>query len=160
MRNMRDDKIAFGRLLVLCWLVYGFAAMPQGAVSSIFAVLVFSIPALFSVIAIVIKYRNPTLSSPNIYVELSYYLIVFVLTFSVLYWNSGTQGNYNIQLTHLDAAYFMIGTLSTAGTGNIVATSELARALQGVQMLFDLGFLLVAVTLVVTQFASSKSQPK
>jgi hypothetical protein len=42
-----------------------------------------------------------------------------------------------MQLTHLDAAYFMIGTLSAAGTADIVATSELTQALRGVQMLFD-----------------------
>ena len=66
--------------------------------------------------------------------------------FSVIYWTYGTSGNFSSRLTHLDAIYFTMGTLSTAGTGNIVSVSQLARGLQTLQMLLDLGFLLVAVT--------------
>ena len=50
--------------------------------------------------------------------------------------------------------------MSTAGTGNIVATSELARALQAWQMALDMIFLLIAVALVVTQLGSVKRKAK
>ena len=78
--------------------------------------------------------------------------------FSVIYWTYGTSGNFSTRLTHLDAIYFTMGTLSTAGTGSIAPVSQLARGLQTLQMLLDLGFLLVAVTLVVGRLAARETK--
>jgi hypothetical protein len=75
-------------------------------------------------------------------------------TFSTLYWNYGTTGNFTERLTQLDAIYFTIGTLTTAGTGNISAISQAARGLQTLQMALDIGFILFAVSLVVAEISS------
>ncbi len=53
-----------------------------------------------------------------------------------------------------------MGTLSTAGTGSLVPVSQLARGLQTLQMLLDLGFVLVAVTLVVGRLATARADSK
>jgi hypothetical protein len=156
----KGTKLALSRAIVVVALLFAFINMPQGAASDILVVLGFAVVGLVSIVFMVVKYKDPARSSPNIYVELIYYLTVFIAMFSVLYWNYGSRSNFNIQLTHWDAVYFTIGTLSTAGTGNIVATSEVTREIQGLQMLLDLGFLLVAVTLVINRFASLKSESK
>lgn len=160
MPNMKDNITAFGRLIALCVLVYGFLEMPQGAVTIIGIMLVFGIVGFVITVLIVMKYLNPARSSPNIFVELAYYLVILVLCFSVAYWDYGSLGNFNVQLSRLDAVYFTIGTLSTAGTGNIVTTSETTRALQGLQMIVDLGFFSVAVTLVITLLSNLRSGSK
>src|ERR1700759_584669 len=89
--NMRDNRVAFGRIVSLCALVFGFSEMPQGAVSNILVVPISVVIGLASVLLIVVKCLNPSRSSPNIYVELSYYLTAFVLFFSLIYWNSGSS---------------------------------------------------------------------
>ena len=70
-------------------------------------------------------------------------------TFSTLYWNYGLLSNFTEQLTRLDAIYFTIGTLTTAGTGTISAVSQTARTLQGLQMVLDLGLIVFAVALAI-----------
>jgi hypothetical protein len=67
--------------------------------------------------------------------------------FSYLCWSVGSALNFNQPLTHLDSLYFALGTLTTAGTGNLVATSEAARRLQTVQMALDFVLLVVAIGL-------------
>ncbi len=93
---------------------------------------------------------------------LSYYLITYFIiligAFSLYYWVYGFRPNFNMKLTRFDATYFAMGTFSTAGTGNLVATSELARAMQFGQIALDLGFAFFAVTLVVTRFISSEEK--
>jgi hypothetical protein len=76
--------------------------------------------------------------------------------FSVLYWQYGSRANFNIPLSHLDAVYFTLGTLSTAGTGNIVAIRETSRAIQLVQMGVDFGFTLLATGILVSRLTSER----
>jgi Ion channel len=74
--------------------------------------------------------------------------------FSIIYWSYGTTGNFTEHLTRLDAIYFAVGTLTTAGTGNISAVSQLARGLQGLQMALDIGFIVFAVALAVAEISA------
>jgi hydrogenase maturation factor len=74
---------------------------------------------------------------------------ILVATFSTLYWNYGSAANFSVSLTRLDAVYFAIGTLTTAGTGTIAAISQTARGIQTVQMILDLVLVVFAVTLVL-----------
>jgi Ion channel len=76
--------------------------------------------------------------------------------FSNLYWSYGTTNNFTVteHLTRLDAVYFTVGTLTTAGTGNISALSQTARGLQTLQMVLGIGFIVFAVTLVVAEISS------
>jgi hypothetical protein len=88
---------------------------------------------------------------------------LLISDFSVFYVSLGTKHNFNIPLTRLDALYFTIGTLTTAGTGNIVATSESVRRIQAIQMGLDFLLIAVAITLVLaklsTMFKVSRSEP-
>ena len=84
-----------------------------------------------------------------------YVLFLLIGNFSLYYWNYGSTRNFSICLSHLDAVYFTLGTLSTAGTGTISATSELAIGLQSLQMLFDIAFLVFAAGMVVARFSES-----
>ena len=54
----------------------------------------------------------------------------------------------------IDAIYFAIGTLTTAGTGNISATSETARGIQTMQMILGLVLITFAVTIVIGRLSS------
>jgi hypothetical protein len=116
--------------------------------------------AITGTVVIVAKYTGLFTGATSIYLDVVYYLVAFTILFMASYWSCGGGHNSNIHLTRLDAAYFTIGTLSTAGTGSIVATSELARALQTWQMALDLVFLLVAVALVVTRLGSLNRKVK
>jgi hypothetical protein len=41
-------------------------------------------------------------------------------------WGFGTRTNFNTNLSHFDAIYFALGTLTTVGAGTIEATMKLA----------------------------------
>lgn len=75
--------------------------------------------------------------------------------FSYCYWEDGSIGHFNHVLTRLDALYFTVGTLSTAGTGNIVAISDVSRRVQTAQMLLGMGLVLAAVTAVLGRLVSA-----
>ena len=70
-------------------------------------------------------------------------------TFTLLYWNIGTARNFGHSLSHLDAAYFMLGTLTTAGTGSIAPISESARLVVTIQYVVDLGFVAIILGALV-----------
>jgi hypothetical protein len=82
-------------------------------------------------------------------------LVILVCTLSFIvvlcanwYWHYGTKENFTQPLTRLDAIYFAVGTFGTS-TGNILATSETARALQTIQMALDVAVVLFAIGMVV-----------
>lgn len=115
--------------------------VPQFFNVAMFILLLFIVPSNFR--------RNMAL--------IAYVLSFMVVTFATIYFGYGTTENYNIWLSRLDAIYFSIGTLTTAGTGNIVATSELSRLFQTLQMV--LGFILVvfAVSIVISRISSFRT---
>lgn len=81
---------------------------------------------------------------------------VLIAIFSILYWNYGSIPNFSSNLSHLDAIYFAVGTLTTAGTGSISAESEIARGIQTIQMVLDLALIVFAVAVVLTALTSSR----
>jgi hypothetical protein len=81
-------------------------------------------------------------------------------TFSSLYWSYGTPANFGTQLTRFDAFYFSLGTLSTAGSGNIMAISDVSREIQLLQMALDLGLVLFAVGIAINRLSSSPAQKR
>jgi len=159
-KRLRVIRYGLSRVLILGALIFGFLRQPQTASFNFWLIGGFAVVSAASIVSIVAKYMNLVSSTLGIYFDLVFYLLTFVSMFSLIYWTYGTSHNFSTQLTHLDAIYFTIGTLSTAGTGNVVPVSELARGLQTLQMLLDLGFLLVAVTLVVGRLATSRADSK
>jgi hypothetical protein len=83
-----------------------------------------------------------------------YAFATLLLLFSTLYLQDGTTRNFNYKLSHLDAIYFALGTLSTAGTGNIVAISETARTIQSLQMGVDFGLTALVIGVFVSRLGS------
>jgi hypothetical protein len=80
---------------------------------------------------------------------LTYAFSAITYLFSTLYWGYGEAPNFSPSLTRLDAIYFSVGTLTTAGTGNISALSELARRLQTAQMILDFILVVFVVAIVI-----------
>lgn len=91
-----------------------------------------------------------------------YYVITLLITLLTFLVNL-TQLNYNMSRldensfhgleTVADSAYFVIGTISTAGTGDIYPVSQAARLLVSFQIV--LGFSLVAFVLVKDTLGST-----
>jgi hypothetical protein len=90
---------------------------------------------------------------------LAYFLALLLEIFTDLYWSYGTSKNFTIPLSHLDAFYFTLGTLTT-GTGNISAISETSRGIQTAQMGFD--FLLIGfiLALLITRYSTLFDRPR
>ena len=138
-----------------------FGVLAWGELFPLFAAGVFARP-IFVVGAIVAIFAFGCLiiftarfgSTLEIATALLIALSTLVAMFSVLYSNYGTTNNFTTKLTPLDAIYFSVGTLSTAGTGNISAISETARVLQTVQMILDVLLIGFAVSLAVAEISS------
>jgi hypothetical protein len=81
--------------------------------------------------------------------------LLILVSFATLYWTIGTTANFGINLSRLDAVYSALGMLTTAGTGDIVPVSQLARGFVSGQMFFDFVFVVVALALVLTKWAKS-----
>lgn len=145
------------QIIFLSWI---FVGISQGESVNMVVVIGGIYFAVSGTVAIVAKCTGLFTGVTPIYLDVAYYLMAFTILFMVSYWNCGGGHNFNMHLTRLDAAYFTIGTLSTAGTGNIVPTSELARALQALQMALNLVFLSIAVALVVARLGSVRRKVK
>jgi hypothetical protein len=103
--------------------------------------------------------RRPevTLITVATLVFLVLYVIVF---FAWVYWDIGTLTNFGQRLTHIDAIYVSVGTLSTAGTGSISAVSKLARGVQSAQMTIDMVLAVFVAGVVVTRFVAGRQKPR
>jgi hypothetical protein len=86
-----------------------------------------------------------------------YAFLLIVENFADLYWIMGTRANFGVELSRWDAIYFALGTLTTAGTGTIAPTSDLARAIVSGQMILDLVFVTYALTTAVTRWGERSS---
>jgi hypothetical protein len=141
--------VIYGLLHVNLWL-WQFRIIQRSPTSAIYIGNAIQSVAFWIIILAVLSLKKfrPVLTGLSL-------LFVFSLLlqfFSYIYWSYGTTTNFNTPLTHLDSLYFALGTLTTAGTGNIVAISETARRLQTLQMVLDLGLVLFAVSLVVARY--------
>lgn len=139
-------------ILVQGALWFNFFFFSQGTFTGLYVI----IPSAITIIGITYVLISVTrfVSMPETALMLLFGLSSLVGNFSILYWNYGSPVNFTAYLTRLDAVYFAVGTLTTAGTGNVSAISQLARGLQGLQMAVDIGFILFAVALAVTQISA------
>jgi hypothetical protein len=62
--------------------------------------------------------------------------------------------------SHLDALYFTVGTLSTAGTGTIATASQFCRGMVTIQMLVGVGVLGVLIAGVAAQLMSRSTDAR
>jgi hypothetical protein len=133
-------------------LWFNFFFFSQGTFTG-FYVIIPSVITLIGITYILISIIR-FVSIPETALMLLFGFSSLVGNFSILYWSYGTTVNFSEYLTRLDAVYFAVGTLTTAGTGNISAVSQLARGLQGLQMALDIGFILFAVALAVAEISA------
>jgi hypothetical protein len=76
----------------------------------------------------------------------SWMFVLLVVGFAAIYYAMATHGAQLSGLhTKIDALYFTVTTLSTVGFGDIVATSQAARLVVTVQVVFNLTFVAVSV---------------
>jgi voltage-gated potassium channel len=78
----------------------------------------------------------------------SLYLAVLLFAASYLLLERNRPGEFVGLHTHTDALYFTLSVVSTVGFGDVHAAGQLARALVSLQMVFNLGYLGVALSLV------------
>jgi hypothetical protein len=150
----RGFKWWLGALVVLTFLYWGFLLLHIHTRDwSIVGVAVLAV--IYSAGFLVVL-RNTYPASVKV-VHSLLVLTVFVGTFSYVdgeaahksrecfgYAPSGkTQTVTAVRVDPRDAIYFTIGTLTTAGTGSLVPTSESCRALVSIQMVF--GFVLIGI---------------
>jgi len=91
-------------------------------------------------------------------VVLAYGFAVLLETFTLVYWSHGTSRNFGMPLSHFDAFYFALGTLTT-GTGNISAVTEASRRIQTTQMVIDLAFIGFIVALLMARYSTLLDRP-
>jgi len=114
-------------LLGLAGIVYAFAgAKRQDGVSPATIVGLGAFSAFFGVI-IIMRLLNPREDLLKIASGVLITLTMLVCNFSFLYYQTGAEGHWSQKLTHLDALVLTFGTLTTAGTSDIQAHSEVAR---------------------------------
>jgi hypothetical protein len=94
-------------------------------------------------------------------IVLAYGFVILLETFTLAYWLNGTSRNFGIPLSHFDAFYFALGTLTT-GTGNVSAMTEASRRIQTTQMVIDLVFIGFIVALLMARYSSlfDRSKPE
>ena len=83
--------------------------------------------------------------------------LFLMATFAGLYYHFGTASNFTSPITtRVDALYFTLGTITTAGTGNISAVSQLARGIVSIQMCIDLIFVTFILAIAVTRLGERR----
>jgi hypothetical protein len=152
--------IAFPGLLILGvllapWLVFLLPTHRHGF--GVAGTAIDSIWLALAIVALVLVAKNTTRRSGALLYGLVYLVANLIVSFAFLYWQQGTARDFTHALTRVDAIYVAVGTLSTAGTGNIAAISEPARTIQIIQMILDLGLVLFAVSVVVVRFMAPES---
>jgi voltage-gated potassium channel len=132
--------------------VYFVAPLDQESVVMSFVVLAGSCVALTVLVGVQVQ---AVVSSPRPALRAIEALAVsvpsLVLIFACGYYVMSRQdpANFNEALSRLDALYFSMTTLATVGYGDIVARSEVGRAVVSLQMLFDLVALGIGVRVIV-----------
>jgi hypothetical protein len=99
--------------------------------------------------------RSPTATKLVIYVALSAFFTVFSYSYAYFSYSQAHHNAFERVLSRLDAIYFAIGNLSTAGAGGIAAKTEASRALAISQLVADI--VLVSVTFSVVVAIISRS---
>lgn len=141
-------RIFWPAAIIESWggIIYGRYYRPGG----LGFVAVFALISVFGVVQLVRAARSERLGV----LVMAFIVVVSSIlgNFAQIYWGYGTGGNFNEHITRFRAVYFAIGTLSTAGSGDIVAVSTAAQATQMAQQVVDLLLLAFGVGALVARF--------
>ena len=86
-------------------------------------------------------------------------IVLLVVDFSIWYVSIGTTANWAPRLTRFDGLAVTLGTLTTAGAPGIIPHSELARRIVTVQLVVDIGAVIVLFGLFVGRLAGRSGAP-
>lgn len=87
------------------------------------------------------------------------WLVLYLIwVFSFTYYLLGSPQHWNMPLSHVDAIYVTVGTLTTAGTTGIFARGALTRSVLTGQMALDLLVVTVLLALVLHRVTQAPSQ--
>jgi hypothetical protein len=132
---------------------------------SALTVVVFAVYASFATLLLVLLgagviwiARRPAVSIVWVGAGAFWALVAVVSVSSGLYYSVGGIGHWSPGLSHVDAIYVAVGTLTTAGASGIVPTSNLTRALVVTQMLADI-VLFTIMGAVVLDRLTQRRQP-
>jgi hypothetical protein len=99
---------------------------------------------------LVVRYgRNKDVSGWVVGIIAVLTVLSLIGNFAFAYFLDGASGNWSIPLSHLDAILVSVGTLTTAGTGDVQPHTELARGLVTAQMALDVVVVTVVAGVVV-----------
>jgi voltage-gated potassium channel len=88
--------------------------------------------------------RYPMIQSTEaLIVSGAFFLTIFAGWYVMI--QGENPGSFSERITHISALYFTVTVFATVGFGDIVATTDFARAVVTAQMILGLGFLAVIV---------------
>jgi voltage-gated potassium channel len=110
---------------------------------------------------VAIVFMKSTISWPPTLVAMfALFVAAFVGEFAAIYVqlsHDAPQSCFSAPLTKLDAIYFTLGTLSTAGTGDLTVVSEPCRAMVSVQLVTGFVMVTIAVSGLVSRLMHESS---
>ncbi|MCB5275270.1 hypothetical protein BJG92_02818 [Arthrobacter sp. SO5] len=134
--------------------VDGFNAdNPAGAWIRLGAVILVFLIALALQLRMILAAKVPQVRAAEALVET---ILMFVCLFALLYssMSATDRSTFSEPLGKIDSLYFTTSTFATVGFGDITPTNQLARAIVSVQMIADLGALVLVAK--VTFFAAGR----
>lgn len=146
-------------LQVAAWVGFLFSPTRSNELFSFSIIVAFTISIGVTYLAALTALTR-TVSNRLVVVLIVNAFLYILVEFATLYWRIGTPGNFNTELSRIDAVYFTLGTLTTAGTGPLAPTSGIARLIVSGQMVLDMVFVAGAVTMAVTRWTRSSKKPK
>lgn len=138
-------------LIALAIILWMYSLIPEGLRGSValpYGVL------LIMVIGYLLQFRSqlgriqraryPWIQSTEaLIVSGAFFLTIFAGWYVMI--QGENPGSFSERITHTSALYFTVTVFATVGFGDIVATTDFARAVVTVQMLLGLGFLALIV---------------
>jgi hypothetical protein len=131
-------------ILALYFLVPigGFKDNPAAAWIRLVAIVLVFLASLALQLHLILTARIPQVRAAGVVVES---ILMFLCLFAWLYASMSItdRSSFSEPLGRTDALYFTTSTFASVGFGDITPTSQLARAVVSVQMIADLGALLL-----------------
>jgi Ion channel len=111
----------------------------------------------FASIRVVASAMHPGRSLRLVLFLAAHALSVLIADFAFIYWRGGTRANWGMPLSHIDALFLTIGTLTTAGTGGIAPHTEWARGMLTIQMTVDIVSVTLITGLVIARLTAGRA---
>ena len=152
--------------IALTWVVVlgAFCVLPIGNESSANAIVRAVID--FALIAAVIIWQVSRVARADVpelraIEALGVILVVFLVLFASLYlaMSHASGSTFTQRLDHMRALYFTMTVFSTVGFGDITPTTDSARAVVSLQMLFDLILIGAVARLLITAARTGLNAP-